>query len=151
MQEKNNPWGSFQTKEVARLTFYSSHHVFSCHNPQAVRLIQVRNQCMRQCLDLLFPPLPSTRWRLPLYLRPLDLLLDQRPMNLWFRPHQDSLTTPPCRLRVPLHLFKDPTRASTRVLKASTTVPGLKPTLVEEVWDSLQQEEGRTWQLGRIP
>ena len=89
---------------------------------------------------------------LPLYPRPLDLLLDQRPMNLWSRPHQDSLTTPPCHLRVPLHLFKDPTRDSTRVLKATTTVPGqVKRTLAEEVWDSLQQEEGQTWQLGKIP
>ena len=111
---------------------------------------------MRQCLDLLFPPLPSTQWRLPSYLRPLDLLLDQRPMNLWSRPHQDSLTTPPSHLRVPLHLFKDPTRVSwvTRALKA-TTVPGLrvlKPILVvEEVWDSWQQGEGQTWQLGWIP
>ena len=151
MQEKNNPWGISQTKEEARFNFCFSHRILSSHNPQAVRLIQVRSQCMRQCLDPLSPPQPSTQWTLPLYPRPLDLLLDQRPMNLWSRPHQDSLTTPPSRLRVPLHLFKDPTRASTRVLKATTTVPGLKATLVEGVWDSLQQEEGQTWQLGRIP
>ena len=100
---------------------------------------------MRQCLDLLSPLLPSTQWTLPLYPRPLDLLLDQRLTNLWSRLHQDSLTTRPSHPTVPLHLFKDPTRASTWVLKATTTVGGqAKPTLVEGVWDSLQQEEGPT-------
>ena len=82
MEEENNPWGTSQTKEVARFAFCLSHHISSYHNPQAVRLIQVKSQCMRQCLDPLFPPLPSTQWRLPLYLHPLDLLLHQRPMNL---------------------------------------------------------------------
>ena len=111
---------------------------------------------MRRCLDPLSPPPPSTQWTLPLFPHPLDLPLDQRLMNLWSQPHQDNLTTPPCQLRVALHLFKDPTRASwvTQALKA-TTVPGLrvlKPILVvEEVWDSWQQEEGQTWQLGWIP
>ena len=111
---------------------------------------------MRRCLDPLSPPPPSTQWTLPLFPHPLDLPLDQHLMNLWSQPHQGNLTTPPCQLRVALHLFKDPTRASwvTRALKA-TTVPGLrvlKPILVvEEVWDSWQQEEGPTWQLGWIP
>ena len=110
---------------------------------------------MRRSLDPLFLPLLSTQWTLPLFPHPLDLLLDQHLMNLWSQPHQGNLTTPLCQLRVPLHLFKDPTRASwaTRGLKA-TTVPGLrvpKAILVEEVWDSWLQGEGQTWQLGGIP
>ena len=112
---------------------------------------------MRRCLDLLFPPLHSTQWTLPLYPRPLDLLLDQHPMNLWSKVRRNNPTTPPSHLRVPLHLFKDPTRASwaTREVLKATTAPGLRvPKLtlaVEEVWDSSQQGEGQTWQLGGTP
>ena len=113
---------------------------------------------MRLCLDLSFPPQLCTQWRLPSYPPPPDLLLDQHLMS----HRQGILTTPLSQARAPLHLSRDLTRSSWVTLAPrATTVPVLRVpklpslvalvSLVEGVWDFLQQEGGRTWRLGRSP